>query len=237
MAAEDEVLSEAVRRHAPGRTPLRILEAGCGQRWSLDLGDVRYVLTGLDLDAETLWLRMTQQGDLDECIQADIRTAPLDDGCFDVVYSSFVLEHVDGAEAALDNLVRALKPGGLLLLRLPDRETVYGFVTRKTPFWFHVLYSRLLYRNPDAGKRGHAPFPTRYDPVVSRRGVHAYCAARGLKVTTEYGSNYHVEAFGPLAGAVRLVLKGVEAASGGRLQSDHANLTFVIEKPPSQVAA
>jgi SAM-dependent methyltransferase len=235
MAAEDEVLSEAVRRHASGRAPLQILEAGCGQRWSLDLEEVDYVLTGVDVDAEALRLRMTREGDLHECLRADIRSAPLAAERFDVVYSSFVLEHVEGAEAALDNLVRALRPGGLLLLRVPDRDTVYGLITRKTPFWFHVLYSRVFYRNPDAGKPGHAPFRTRYDEVVSRRGLHAYCAARGLRVTEEYGSNYHLGVFGPLAGAVRLALKGVEVASRGRLRSDHANITFVIEKPAAQV--
>lgn len=236
-AAEDEVLSEAVRRHATGEAPLQILEAGCGQRWSLDLGNVRYVLTGLDIDAEALRLRMTQQGDLDDSIQADIRTATLEEGRFDVVYNAFVLEHVEGAEQALDNLVRALKPGGLLVLRIPDRDTVFGLVTRKTPHWFHVFFYRRVYGNHDAGKPGHAPFRTHYDRVVSRRGVYAYCATRGLQIKAEYGTSFDLNLFGALAGAVRLAMKAVEVASGGRLQSGHVNLTFMIEKQPSTIGA
>ena len=46
----------------------------------------------------------------------------LKDSEFDFVYSSHMLEHVENAETALKNWWRVLKPGGYLILYLPDRE-------------------------------------------------------------------------------------------------------------------
>ena len=44
---------------------------------------------------------------------ADIYDLPFDDGQFDVVFSSAVLEHLADPVAALKSLRRVLKPGGL----------------------------------------------------------------------------------------------------------------------------
>ena len=90
-------------------------------------------------------MRLEEAGDLDEVIVGDLRAVSLMPGSYDVVFSSFVLEHVEGAEAVLDRLVPAIRPGGLLLLRIPDRDSVYGFVTRHSPHWLRVQYKR---RNP-----------------------------------------------------------------------------------------
>lgn len=46
----------------------------------------------------------------------------LPDAAFDFVYSSHVLEHLEQPEVALANWWRVLKPGGYLLLYIPDRD-------------------------------------------------------------------------------------------------------------------
>ena len=46
----------------------------------------------------------------------------IEDASFDFVYSSHTLEHVAEAPAALRNWYRALKPGGHLILFVPDRD-------------------------------------------------------------------------------------------------------------------
>src|SRR6202034_1375 len=129
----DQIQSDAVRAHARELgSPLSILEAGCGQRWTLDLSDVEYTLTGVDLDPVALELRKTNVRDL---CSVELREAS-----FDVVFSSFVLEHVARADVALRNLTRWLKPGGLLILRLPERRTARGFLTRALPHTAHVFF-------------------------------------------------------------------------------------------------
>ena len=147
---------------------LSIVEAGCGGPWLIDLSSVDYTLTGVDLDARALELRMTKARDLDEGICGDICTLELPAGSFDVVYSFYVLEHVERADIALENLIKWLAPGGLLLLRLPDPRTVRGFLTRLLPHRTHVWYHRYVHRLQFAGQPGHAPYQVHYHPVIDR---------------------------------------------------------------------
>ncbi|MGA1979763.1 MAG: methyltransferase domain-containing protein [Sedimentisphaerales bacterium] len=46
----------------------------------------------------------------------------IEEGEFDFVYSSHLLEHMNNAKIAIKNWWRAVKPGGYLILYLPDRE-------------------------------------------------------------------------------------------------------------------
>lgn len=56
----------------------------------------------------------------------DVRRMPeIGDASFDCVFCSGVLEHVDDISAALAELTRILKPGGLLLLGLPFRQALH----------------------------------------------------------------------------------------------------------------
>jgi SAM-dependent methyltransferase len=126
--------------------------------------------------------------------RGDLRTADLGGRKFDVVYSSYVLEHVPNAALALENLYRWLKPGGLLILRFPDRNTAFGFTGRFTPFWLHVAYHKYILRRWNAGKPGFGPYPTYYDWIVSREGLRDFCASHRLRVREEYGlSDFHLE--------------------------------------------
>jgi hypothetical protein len=47
---EMEILAEYIKHQANIGTPLRILEAGCGQQWDLKLEGTQYVLTGVDVN-------------------------------------------------------------------------------------------------------------------------------------------------------------------------------------------
>jgi SAM-dependent methyltransferase len=229
---DSELFERRIREYAglnPGR--LRILEAGCGRRWSLDLSGVEYQLTGVDLNSDSMRMRIDEVGDLDEAIVADLREVSLAPGAYDVVYCSFVLEHVAGAEQVLDKLIAALRPGGLLLLRVPDRDSVYGFLTRHSPHWMHVQYKRRIRRVKQAGTAGRGPFPTVYDLVVSWRGMTAYCAQHRLEIVDAYSSNFHLDFFGGLAAITDRGLRSVAKLSRGRLTADHNNLAFVIRKP------
>lgn len=66
------------------------------------------------------WISIDLAGDPD--IVADIRTLPLPDGYADEAMAIHVLEHVYrwDVPAVLGEWKRVLKPGGLLILELPD---------------------------------------------------------------------------------------------------------------------
>lgn len=228
--ADSELFERRIRKyHQSTQGPLRILEAGCGRRWTLDLTGVDFHLTGVDLNADGIHART----DLDEAIVGDLRTVSLPAGCYDIVYSSFVLEHVASAEQVLDTMIAALRPGGLLLLRIPDRDSVFGFAARHSPHWLRVQYMRRIRGAKLAGTPGRGPFPCVYDHVVSWRGINAYCAAHALQITDACSANFYLDALGRLAKPADRVLRLIAAMSAGRLTADHSNLAFVIRKPPA----
>jgi SAM-dependent methyltransferase len=125
-----ELMEGWLKRKGRGHA-LRILEAGCGNHWPLDLGGVEYALVGVDVDARALEIRKRSARPGDEIRYGDLRNRDLFGAAhFDAIYNSFVLEHVDGAERVLENFAHWLAPGGLLILRIPDRDSVFGFVAR-----------------------------------------------------------------------------------------------------------
>ncbi len=227
-----DAASEFVVRYFSGKPgTVKILEAGCGKNWSLKLTGLDYTVVGLDSSKDALEVRMSTYADLDEAIVGDLTTVELGSSQYDMVYCSYVLEHVPGAEKVLDKFFDWLKPQGILVLLIPDRDTVYGFITRFTPFWFHVLYYRYIRKKPHAGKKGSGPFPTYYDRVVSLRGIQAYCARHGYKIRMEKKSDIPIrKIFGRLAPLCVLLFKMMEMMSFGKLATSHNNLLFVIEK-------
>ena len=230
---EFKVLTDAIREKAAsaGRS-LDILEAGCGNIWYLDLKDVQYVLTGVDLDKHALDIRKNERKDLDVAILGDLRTVELEDNSFDVIHNSFVLEHINDCRRVLDNFLRWLRPGGIIILKIPDRSSVYGFLTRITPLWVHVLYKRYVEGDRNAGKPGFAPFPTVYEKIVSRDGIRDWCAAGEATIKSEYGANYYFDYLGIFSLPVKALVRIVGMLSFGKLAAGHTNLTYVIQKPP-----
>jgi SAM-dependent methyltransferase len=222
------ILSSSIRGMG---SPLEILEAGCGREWPLDLTGMTYRLTGIDLDADALKSRVESVGDLDEAIIGDLSAqGAIPRSSYDVIYNSFVLEHIRDAGAALENMVAGLKPGGLLLLRVPDRNSVFGWTARRTPFAIHVAYYRYFLGVKDAGKPGHAPYPTYHSPVVSRDGVRDFCAGHGCSIIEEHGHTYYASGDDIRSRITRIYAKAVSVLSFGALQWRHNNLTYVIRK-------
>jgi len=228
---ESRIFEQQIRGLAANGRALEILEAGCGRCWPIDVSGVEFRLTGIDEDETALEIRKNEVKDLDEPILGDLRTAQLPEDRYDVVFNSFVLEHVDGAEEVLGNYVRWARPGGLILLRFPDRDSVFGFITRITPFWFHVVYKRWIIGQKTAGQAGFGPFPTFYDPVVSRRGLRAFADRHGLAIREEWAFPLETKGFGRKGVLIRAFVSTVGWLSLGRLSPGHNWLTYVLEKP------
>jgi SAM-dependent methyltransferase len=226
-----EVMSREIRSiKDPGKV-LEILEAGCGQKWFLDIGDGGYVLTGIDLDPEALRIRRDETKDLHKAVVGDLRTADFGHRTFDVIFNSYVLEHVPGAQQVLVNFNRWVKPGGLIIIMIPDPYSAHGFTARMTPHWFHILYYRLICGYKNAGKPGYAPYPVTYDKVVSREGIRAFCGENGLVVAAEYGMLADPNKNILKQKLVEAYTKTLQVLSLGCLRSDHNDIIFIIRKP------
>lgn len=225
-------LFESYIRNKSGQGSLSILEAGCGRRWTLDLSGIEYTLTGVDLDKDALKYRMNTIQDLDQGIEGDLRYVSLKNQ-YDVIFNAYVLEHIEDAELVLKNFLKWLKPGGLLILLIPDRNSVYGFVTRISPHWLHILYVRHLsrWKFKKAGKSGYGPYRTVHEPIVSRQGINTFCRENNLVIREEYSSNLYLEGKGMTAAFVRVMVGIIYILSLGTLERRYNNLAYVIEKP------
>ncbi len=112
----------------------RVLDCGVGTG-ALSVALARMLSTPFKLDAIDISPRMLELASkslrdttLDVTLRlGDVRELPYDNGVFDLVMTSHVLEHLVDPSIALSEMVRVLKPGGLLIACLTSR-TVLGIM-------------------------------------------------------------------------------------------------------------
>jgi SAM-dependent methyltransferase len=161
------------------RRPLAIYEAGGGSTSFLPLEVMqRADVTVVDIDAE----QIRNNDYADRKILGDIQTYRFAPGSFNLVICYNVIEHVPDVEATLDGFFDAVKPGGLILICAPNPRSLSGIVTKYSPHWFHVWFYRHIRGDRNAGKPGHAPFPTVFHPLVTLSRLEAFAEAHGLEV-------------------------------------------------------
>jgi SAM-dependent methyltransferase/uncharacterized protein YbaR (Trm112 family) len=115
----------------------RVLDAGCGngrfahyaakygaEVWAIDLGQAVLVAQ-----------KNTEQAGAAQVVQADLYRPPFAPESFDFIYSIGVLHHLPDPEAAFQNLLRYLKPGGEIQIYLywspegqPIKRALLGMV-------------------------------------------------------------------------------------------------------------
>jgi len=104
------------------KPPLRLLDVGCGTGSNLAVFGRKTQAVGVDLSTEAL--RFCQMRDIESVALTPVEHLPFPDGAFDVVTALDMLEHTDDDLAALTELRRVCKPGGLLICTVP----AYGFL-------------------------------------------------------------------------------------------------------------
>jgi SAM-dependent methyltransferase len=118
-----------------------ILENGCGIGMYVDhLSPQAGSIVGLEYDFERA--REAHDGVAAQRPNAKIICAageelPFNEGSFDLILSHEVLEHVDDDRQAVAEMLRALKPGGCMVIFVPNR----GY-----PYETHGIYWRGRYR-------------------------------------------------------------------------------------------
>ena len=75
-------------------------------------------------------------------IVSDITDIPVSDSSFDIVLCTEVLEHVPDPRAAINEMVRVLKPGGKLIVTAP-----FCSLTHFSPYHFCTGFNKYFYMN------------------------------------------------------------------------------------------
>lgn len=117
------MIALAWRRFGPaGGAQALCCDAGCGTGANLVLATTWARAAGVDSSIEAL--RLARDRGLTALTRGDTARLPFADGRFDTVLSMDVLYHRDVTDpaAALREMGRILKPGGLLLLNVPAYE-------------------------------------------------------------------------------------------------------------------
>lgn len=171
-AAADEALTP-LRRNG-----LTVVEVGCGQQTNVVFEGATRVI-GVDVDQPALVANTTVT---DPVILSanELELAPESVGA---ISSIFTLEHVEEPDVVFGMLARALRPGGVLVIAVPQVRSPKAIITKFTPQSFHEwFYRRALGRDP--GAHG-TPFDTVLDPAIAPERLRRLATALGLDVIAE----------------------------------------------------
>jgi SAM-dependent methyltransferase len=213
---------------------ITVLQAGCTTAGlELDLAALRAKRPDtevclVDDDQQASRAVVASRADLAGAALGELRLVPLRPRSFDIVHCSMLLHRISNAELVASRLVAALRPGGLLLLQVADRDSAGGFLDRRLP----RAVRRLLWRRARPAEPG--PYPAIYEPISSARGMEAFLARHGLAVAHRQALNTPDSAARP--GAVAAARRLVSWASHGRLGPGHDELHYVIRKPEDSFA-
>jgi len=123
--ARNRLIVWALEKYFPGAR--RLLEIGCGTGFVLS--GIAQALPGLELSASEVHSRglrfAAERVRRSSFFQMDARRIPFD-GEFDVVGAFDVLEHIAEDEAVLAGVNRALRPGGGIVLTVPQHPWLWS---------------------------------------------------------------------------------------------------------------
>jgi exosortase/archaeosortase family protein len=100
---------------------------------------------------------------------ADVRSLPFRDDSFDAIYSMGTIEHFAESEAALAEMIRVLRPGGRIVLGVPNRYDPFG-----RPLLVAALFRLGLYAYG-------------FEKSYSRRHLREMLQRSGVEVVAETG--------------------------------------------------
>lgn len=134
----------------------KILEVGCGRGFILNILSALFTAEfhGIDIAKDHLAIARKQLKNRNVKLKyASVYELPYPDNSFDKIVSTEVLEHLEHEDKALGEIRRVLKPGGKLIVTVPNKkypflwdpinktlETVFGTHVKKGMFsgiWAH----------------------------------------------------------------------------------------------------
>ena len=176
----------------------QVLEVGCGRGgFTHLLASEGAKVCGVDFSASALQAATARPqsnrvaGGSIDWVQADAQHLPFDDRAFDVVISCEMIEHLPDPVAALREMARVCRPGGLLYLTTPNYLNLIGL---------YELYAALCKKNL------HTDFSQPLDRHYVFFQIRRFLRAAGWQIVDADGTVHQV----PIRGRNPVTLNFVE---------------------------
>ncbi|MGO9882380.1 MAG: class I SAM-dependent methyltransferase [Solirubrobacteraceae bacterium] len=114
----------ALLARAGVRGPLRVLDAGCGTGRNLLEFGVLGSIQGAEISSDAI--KFCAARGIHDVTQAPIERMPFEDGSFDLILATDVIEHLADDRVALTELHRVAAPGARLLVTVPAYRWLWG---------------------------------------------------------------------------------------------------------------
>ena len=160
---------EILRVLRPGDRVLD-LGAGAGIIAHMNFRGLAAEVCGVDPDE-----RVLTNPYLDQAKVGTGEAIPYPDGHFDLVFADNVLEHLDRPERVFAEVARVLRPGGVFLVKTPNKWHYVTLLARLTPHAFHQTVNRLR------GRSRVDTFPTHYRANTAAH-IRAHAGEAGMQV-------------------------------------------------------
>ena len=210
----------ALKRYAPDAS--RFLEIGCGTGHVLRaVWRARPDLQVCGADLHTSGLVIAQQRLSETTLyQLDARRIPFE-GEFDVVGAFDVIEHVDEDDVVLGQMYRALSPGGVLMLTLPQHPFLWSHVDEYSRH--KRRYTRTELRAKVEEAHFHVVFLTSFISILFPLMLLRRMTRHGSEQETDPGRELRIHGYlnaffkGCVAVERFLIRRGVSLPFGGSL--------------------
>ena len=121
----------------------RVLDVGCGSGYWLATLQQLWAWELWGVEPSPLACQIARKHGIAHVIESDLPQANLPENFFDVVRIWHVLEHASSPCQVLDEAYRVLKPGGLLIVGVPNAGSLMFKLFRA--YWFHLDLPRHLF--------------------------------------------------------------------------------------------
>ena len=144
---ENELLLELLQ---PGPQEM-ILDVGCGTGiFTLSILGFGTRITGLDISYPMLKrAELKVKGFPFRAVAGDMRFLPFADGCFDKVVSMTALEFIEDGRAAVKDLLRVTKKGGVVVVTTLNSLSPWADRRKKAAGRGHSIFQQMIFRSPD----------------------------------------------------------------------------------------
>lgn len=207
-------ITAAVRRSAPSGAT-RVMEVGPGSGIYLPvLAELADEVVAADIEdayLDCLDPLVGMHPNL-RLVRDDITRSAFPDGHFDLILCTEVIEHIADSCAALREMRRLLKPGGVLILSTPQRYSPLELTAKLAFLPVIIDLVRLVYREPVL-ETGHIN-------LLTRAMLRSQIAEAGLRIDEEHLAGVYLPVVAEALGqtALRLERRLERRLRGGRLE-------------------